>query len=286
MPRNTIEYCTGLEKNLDFAAMHSENGEDIVCPCSRCECNKFLSKDEVYEHLLRRPFPRDYTTWVFHGESYVGETSTSVTNTTSSTPFPIPASVGDPLDTMEDMVHDAFGVVRNDEDPIGSDLGVDAGRDNETSSEEFFRVLNAGQEPLHNRTTFSQLSFMMRLYHIKYMYRISDKAMSMILELLRESFDFANLPKSGYEAKKIIKSLGMKYTKRDACPKDCMLYWGSALNQESCRVCHTSRYKKPKRGDAVSQGKIKVAAEVFHYFPLILRLQTLFMSSKSAKNMT
>ncbi|CAN0917775.1 hypothetical protein LINGRAHAP2_LOCUS30504 [Linum grandiflorum] len=285
IPRNTVEYCTSLEKFLEFATLHSDNCKDIVCHCSKCECNKFLTKDKVYEHLLRRPFPRDYTTWVFHGESYVGETSTPATNTTSSIPFTVPTSVENQLDTMEDMVHDAFGVVRNEENPRGQDVDVEARDDDETSSEEFFRILNAGQEPLYDGSTFSQLSFLMRLYHIKYMYRISDKAMSMILELLREAFSFAKLLLLGYEAKKTIKSLGMKYTKIDACPKDCMLYWGSALNEESCKVCHTSGYKKPKRGDAVCQGKKKVAAKVFRYFPLILRLQRLFMSSKSAEQM-
>ena len=233
-PRNTIEYCSGLEKFLEFFLMHSENGKNIVCPCSKCECNKSLSSDEVYNHLLLRPFPRDYTTWVFHGESYVGETSTLVSNSTN-TPFPIPDSIEDQLDTMSDMVHVAFGAIRNAGEPRGTTVEVEARRVY-VSSDEFLRILNEGQELLHDKTTFSKLPFLMRLYHIKYMYYISDKVMNMILELLREAFDFARLPKSGYEAKKIIKLLGMKYTKIDACPKDCMLYWGSALNEESCRV--------------------------------------------------
>ena len=55
---------------------------------------------------------------------------------------------------------------------------------------------------------------------------ISDKAMTMILELLNDAFEHAKIPNSLYEEKQKINKLGLNYTKIRACPNDCMLYWG------------------------------------------------------------
>jgi hypothetical protein len=47
----------------------------------------------------------------------------------------------------------------------------------------------------------------------------------MVFDLLRESFsDGAKIPKSYYEAEKIMRQLGLGYEKIDACPNDCTLY--------------------------------------------------------------
>ncbi|KAI9107895.1 hypothetical protein K1719_021231 [Acacia pycnantha] len=51
---------------------------------------------------------------------------------------------------------------------------------------------------------YSKLSFLIKLYHIKCMCGITDKAMSMFPELLRDAFPDADIPSSFYEAKKII----------------------------------------------------------------------------------
>ncbi|KAI9071962.1 hypothetical protein K1719_046073 [Acacia pycnantha] len=64
-----------------------------------------------------------------------------------------------------------------------------------------------------------------------------------VLELLRDAFPDADIPSSFYEAKKIINRLGLNYQKIDACPNDCMLYWGEDDRRETCKKCHTSRFK-------------------------------------------
>ena len=62
---------------------------------------------------------------------------------------------------MSDMVRDAFGVIRNAGEPRGTTVEVEARRVY-VSSDEFLRILNEGQELLHDKTTFSKLSFLMR----------------------------------------------------------------------------------------------------------------------------
>ncbi|XP_062075345.1 uncharacterized protein LOC133779394 [Humulus lupulus] len=64
--------------------------------------------------------------------------------------------------------------------------------------------------------------------------------------------------------------LGLDYEKIDACPKDCMLYRKEHANDTECEVCSTPRSE----------------AKVLRHFPLIPRLQRLFMSSKTSDFMT
>ncbi|KAI9071406.1 hypothetical protein K1719_046631 [Acacia pycnantha] len=49
---------------------------------------------------------------------------------------------------------------------------------------------------------YSKLSFLIKLYHIKCLCGITDKAMLMLLELLRDAFPDIDFPKTLYEAKK------------------------------------------------------------------------------------
>jgi len=65
--------------------------------------------------------------------------------------------------------------------------------------------------------------------------------MTMILELLKDAFEFENILSSFYEAKKTITKLGMNYLKIHACPNDCMLYWGEDEDRERCKICNTSK---------------------------------------------
>ena len=105
---------------------------------------------------------------------------------------------------------------------------------------------------------------------------MSDKAMTMILELLKDAFEHAKIPGSFYEAKKTINKLGLNYTKIPACPNDCMLYWGEDEDLQECKRCKTSKWKDNRK---------KKPAKILRYFPLKSRLQRLFMCSKTAKSM-
>ncbi|KAH7834062.1 hypothetical protein Vadar_012374 [Vaccinium darrowii] len=60
----------------------------------------------------------------------------------------------------------------------------------------------------------------------------------MILRLLKVMLPpDAKLPKDCYEAKKIIKDLGLNYEKIHACPNDCMLFWKEHANDDFCKCC-------------------------------------------------
>jgi len=73
-------------------------------------------------------------------------------------------------------------------------------------------------------TKYLKLSFIFKLYHIKCMSRMRDKAITMILDLLNDAFEHAKFPNSFYEVKNVVTKLGLNYVKIPVYPKDCMLY--------------------------------------------------------------
>jgi len=104
------------------------------------------------------------------------------------------------------------------------------------------------QESLYEECDkYSKLSFLIKLYHIKCLCKISDNEMSMILELLADTFEHAQILQSFYVAKKTINKLGLHYTKIDGCLNDCRLYLGEDKNRDFCKKCKTSRWKAKKK---------------------------------------
>ncbi|XP_016490283.2 uncharacterized protein LOC107810065 [Nicotiana tabacum] len=186
-----------------------------------------------------------------------------------------------PENPIETMLNDAFGYDRHQAADGGISQPLDS---NEISNEahredtdDFHDFLKDGSETLHEGSKYTKLEFLIKLYHIKVYCGLSDKAMTMILDLLRDAFEDAKLPLSFYEAKKTISKLGLDYIKIPACPNNCMLYWEGDSELEVCKHCGTSKWNPNK--------KKKQAAKVLRYFPLKPRLQRLFMCGKTSEHM-
>ena len=61
--------------------------------------------------------------------------------------------------------------------------------------------------------------------NVKAKYRWSDKNFSSLFQVVHDMLSDENtLPKSYYQAKKILCSMGMEYLKIHVCPNDCILY--------------------------------------------------------------
>ncbi|KAL2330400.1 hypothetical protein Fmac_017981 [Flemingia macrophylla] len=151
-------------------------------------------------------------------------------------------------DSICDMVNDAFGnFVYNETMEDVEDICHELSQMMPDEIAEYLELMHDGQQSLYEGCDkYSKLSFLIKLYHIQCLCRMSDMAMSMILKLLAEAFEHAKIPSTFYEAKKIINKLGLHYIKIDACPNDCMLYFGEDKDREICKKCNASRWKKKK----------------------------------------
>ena len=75
----------------------------------------------------------------------------------------------------------------------------------------------------------------------------TNKSFTMLLQFLLDFLPSnAKFSKDCYEAKKIIKDLGLSYEKTHTCPKNCILYWKGNDNSEACLNCNRSRWESNK----------------------------------------
>ncbi|KAL4396566.1 hypothetical protein AHAS_Ahas01G0104700 [Arachis hypogaea] len=229
----------------------------------------------MYDHLICTQFPKEYTLWFYHGETEVGDPSSNVSNSDASNAF-------DDFnqDSIHDMLGDAFGTDMHWANEVSLELdedidGVERVMPDVADAAEFEELASHAELPLYEGCTrYSRLSFLVKMYHIKCICGMTDKAMSMIFELLHDAFEHAKIPSSFYEAKKTILKLGMNYEKIHACSNNCMLYWGEDKEKEMCKVCNRSRWKLDTKGGEIQEsndGNIrkKVPAKVLRYFPII-----------------
>ena len=277
-PQTSIEYLEGLKKFIKFAFERKAIEDKITCPCPSCGFRRLQTENVVFDHLICKPFPKNYKTWVLHGES----NEEVLIDASSSSPLIQEATI--PQDSMVDMINDAFPfyMPHSNEPNALNEEAIGDGVFNEMPNDatHIQELLKDGSQELYEGCKkYTKLSFIVKLYHIKCLCRISDKAMTMIIELLRDAFEVAKLPLSFYEAKKTINKLGLNFKRIHACPNDCMLYWDGTGDEEKqfCTRCKASRWK--------DVGK-KKPAKILRYFPLKPRLQRLFMCSKTAESMS
>ncbi|KAK2410291.1 hypothetical protein QL285_045664 [Trifolium repens] len=176
----------------------------------KCGFKTLQSRNVMYDHLRSTPFPVGYTDWCYHGEVAIGENS----NGSSSNPTnAVHDSTTNEEDPIQNMLNDAFGVDRNpaNEVPIASNVDIEIddvtpdATQERNEAKEFYELAKDGEQPLYEGCKkYSKLAFLVKLYHIKCLCGMSDKSMTMILELLQDAFEHAMIPSSFYEAKKTI----------------------------------------------------------------------------------
>ncbi|KAL1225670.1 Cell division cycle protein-like protein [Cardamine amara subsp. amara] len=235
-PRLSQEYRIGVKLFLDFAFGKSD-AELVKCPCNRCSLAKFKSREDIEGDLMFSGFLSSYTSWVLHGEN--------ICVTENTTEIPTNGSVAQAeLDSTANLFNDLFPNISTDmygesgsfEQPMDTDIPSSSSEKfgKGTSFDELLADFN--QELYTGCTKFTKLSFLLKLYHIKCMCGISDKGISMVLDLLKEIFTHARLPDSFNDMKKVVRKLGLTYESIHACPNDCMLYWEGDAARETCKV--------------------------------------------------
>nr|XP_011461699.1 PREDICTED: uncharacterized protein LOC105350657 [Fragaria vesca subsp. vesca] len=134
-------------------------------------------------------------------------------------------------------------------------------------------------------TKYSKLSATLIMYTLKAESGLSnsgfDKFMSVFEDMLPEANTF---PESLSTVKKTLKDFDLWYEKIDACVNDCILFRGKDYeNLQKCPECDAPRYKVNPRTGKIKEG---VGAKVLRYFPIIPRLQRMFLSASVYEQLT
>jgi hypothetical protein len=270
-PRLSREYKKGVLSFLDFAYTKGKpEGNEILCPCANCVNIYYEERDKVYDHLVAFGFVEGYKVWTNHGEQRSKTTK-----------------IDDHMDVEDESHDDIDGLLFDTFRNVVETNGVNDGPNED--AKKFYNLIDESKQPLYpGCTNFSTLSFIIRMYLLKCLHGWSNASFSSLLELLKEAMPDLKIPDSFHKTKTMIKGLGLDYEKIDACPNDCMLYWGEYKNESSCRFCKASRWKESSLVDCESdepKNGHKVAEKILRHFPLIPRLQRLFMCSKTAESM-
>jgi hypothetical protein len=144
--------------------------------------------------------------------------------------------------------------------------------------ESFFELVmkEAKHELYQCCTKFSKLSFVVKLLHMKSLYRICNSTFSAILKLLTDAFpEFNTLPKSYYEAKTLLRELGLGYESIHVCCNNCVLFRKKFAKLDNCPVCGLSRWVDAERK--------KIQQKVLRHFPLVRRLRRMFVNKRAAE---
>jgi Zn ribbon nucleic-acid-binding protein len=119
---------------------------------------------------------------------------------------------------------------------------------------------------------------------------VSNTTFLAFLEFLNQLLpdDGGALPVNTYEAKIFLKDMGLGYEKIPACRNDCMLLWKGNKDLDSCVKCGQSKWNDEiqldEDGQPTSLSKRR-PVKVLQWFPIIPRLQRLFMSQHTVDHM-
>ncbi|XP_060181912.1 uncharacterized protein LOC132611513 isoform X1 [Lycium barbarum] len=268
-------YVDGVESFLDYAFTRLGEPQLIRCPCIKCGNATSRTRVVVRSHLIVHGIIPGYTLWYHHGERS-GEAQPD-----SEFIYDNDIEEGDGEDEIHGILRDLYyngdNMNNSGDDFVEEEPNLEAKR--------FYKLLEDFKLPLYESAKVSKLSTLVKLLHIKSIGHWSNESFTMLLKFLKEDLllDGTNLPNSYYEAKKVIRDLGLSYKKIDACKNDCMLYWKNDNCLESCKVCGVSRWKEDKHsGETKFKSGKKIPYKILRYFPLKPRLQRLFMCSKTS----
>lgn len=302
MSRATAEWQKGLQEFLNFAFQDDNPGDNAPCPCRRCLNVVHKTRSEVQSDLLRNGFDESYIQWVYHGEDSDDDNVTEgvgaddVTNDGAVVRNMINSLLRGTnpeatSSTHEDNYADNSGTFTED----GNVTATEAeGRKNEEPNEcakAFFNLLKDAEKELYpGCKEVTKLSFIVRLFQIKCMFGMSNKALEAILELFSLVLPKDHyIPNSLEKVQKVIRDLGLDYQKIHACFNDCVLFRKEYADLDECPICHESRWKEgsstTSEANSSCRTKRRIPRKILRYFPLTPRLQRLYMTETTSSHM-
>jgi hypothetical protein len=146
----------------------------------KCQNVRCFDKVILPKHLVQNGFTVDYEMWVFHGKKYTAVAAEESTNDRAS------------VDRMDEML-----------EAIRREFDLDTEDSPTPEVEEFFTLMKASEEPLHEHTKVTVLTFVTRLMAIKSKFFFSNNCYNELLKLIGDVIPNPNkLPKDMYHSKK------------------------------------------------------------------------------------
>ncbi|GJU00232.1 hypothetical protein Tco_1110570 [Tanacetum coccineum] len=190
------------------------------------------------------------------------------------------------MSDMTALLDDLSYIPPNNEhnEPTQGDIGETSNEPTQATRNEFEELYSSANEALYPGCDHvTRLDFMAKFTYFKVKGKLTDSIFNEMLEWLQYALPESKgykFPPSYYAIKKTFKTIGLGYESIHACEHDCCLFRGEVNKDlQFCPVCNTSRWK-----DSDTPGK-KVPRKVLRYFPIIPRLQRLYKSRHTAKDM-
>ncbi|GKC55883.1 hypothetical protein Tco_1083481, partial [Tanacetum coccineum] len=163
------------------------------------------------------------------------------------------------------------------------DIGETSNEPTQATRNEFEELYASANEELYPGCDYvTRLDFMAKFTYFKAKGRLTDSIFNEMLEFYQNLFPIVNgssTHRHTLSQSETFKTIGLGYESIHACEHDCCLFRGdNNKDLDFCPVCNTSRWK-----DSNTPGK-KVPKKVLRYFPIIPRLQRLYKSSHTAKD--
>ena len=261
------EWIEKTDAFLELAFAKVKGARATWCPCSRCANTRRQTKEVMGKHLCKFGFTADYTRWIYHGES---DRMREEVVRPRVEDYDADGGVGDMLNDYHEA-HFAEG--RREEEP-------------EATAKAYYDMLSAAQKPLHGQTKVSQLDGIGRVMALKSQFSLSRDAFDAMLTVFGSMLPEGHiLPKSMYESKKLLRALKMPYEQIHACPKGCILFRKEHAEAKYCAKCGSSRFLEVDSGDGQKR-QLAIPVKILRYLPFIPRIQRLYMTEETAKQMT
>ncbi|XP_055961007.1 uncharacterized protein LOC126672505 [Mercurialis annua] len=266
-------YIQGVKNFLNVAKDFTDSNGRVRCPCKNC-INIYLKPlQEVKMDLYQYGISENYTNWVHHGETSQPRDSLDGSINSDNE---LEDSGNDVSEMLDDMCNATFMDTDMEDRLPNQDNNMLEGE-----VAKFAKLWNDSHCELYpGSQKYSKLSFLLKMINIKALTNSSNKSFFSNLELFKDALPRGEtLPSSSYEVKKLMRDLGLGYVTIDACVNDCVLFWKENENLDTCPTCKAPRWK-------LGFGKRKkVAQKILRHFPLVPRLQMLFMSKDIGENM-
>ena len=247
---------------------------EALCPCNRCNRHHRRSKEDMWKHLLNARYMPNYVPNVdfdqrerdrcevmrqrFNGNEYDG--------------------TGNLLDDLMDAYMP--------DSPPPEPEALPEPEEAEPAAKAFYEMLKAAKKPLYAGAEISQLDAIARCLATKTQYNHTRDGFESNLRNTGAMLPKGHcLPKSLHETRRVMKGLNMDYIKIDCCGKGCVLFWKQFKDDKYCPKCKASRYALVTGKDGKQKQSNKPVA-ILRYLPFIKRLQRLYLSEETAKQMT